>query len=240
MPKVHKFILTLVCGTVGRRQTEGARRHLGHTFLLALAIALGAASVAGAHDAQRGRSGAVLTPSQGKLVGEGWAQLYSLPISENPFFGNGSPCLTVGHHAIEMVEGGSCTITQGTAILLQLGSAYSNVEDPFPPDEASQRAVALASDQAVSEIHVTVDDDEPVDIRTPRFELFSPQRTVQLPADNVLGVPAQTVTLTAHAWSTLVRNLRPGSHTIVVDGLVWNGQHATYPHFVTVVRGGHQ
>jgi hypothetical protein len=213
-------------------------RHLTHTVLLALAIALGAASVAGAHNAQQGQSGAVLTPSRPVLVGEAWAQLYSLPISENPFFGNGSPCLTVGHHAINVVEGGSCTVTQGTAIMLLLGTAYSNVEDPFPPDEASQRAVAFAADQAVSEIHVTVDDDEPVDIRTPRFELFSPQRTVQLPADNTLGVPPQTVTLTAHGWSTLIRNLRPGPHTIVIDA-VWNGGPAVFPFSVTVVRGGH-
>jgi len=214
-------------------------RHLGHTVLLALAIALVAVSGAGAHDAQQGRSGAVLTPSQPKLVGEAWAQLYSLPISENYFFGNGSPCLKLGHHAINVLEGGSCTITQGTAIMLVLGSAWSNVEDPFPPDEASQRAVASSFDRAaVSEARVTVDDDEPVDIRTPRFELFSPQRTVQLPADNVLGVPAQTVTLTAHGWGTLIRNLRPGTHTIVVDA-VWDGEPAVFRHSVTVVRGGH-
>lgn len=238
MPKVHKFILTLVCGGVGPRQKEGVMRHLGHTVLLALAIALSAASVAGAHDAQQGQSGAVLTPSQPKLLGEAWAQLYSLPISENPFFGNGSPCLTVGHHVINVIEGGSCTVTRRTAIMLFIGTAYSNVEDPFPADEASQRAVAYAADQAISEIHVTVDDDEPVEIRTPRFELFSPQRTVQLPADNALGVPAQTVTLTAHGWSTLIRNLRPGSHTIVIDA-VWNGEPAVYRFSVTVVRGRH-
>ena len=35
---------------------------------------------------------------------------------------------------------------------------------------------------------VTVDGGDPVEIRTPRFELFSPQRTVLLPADNFLGL----------------------------------------------------
>src|SRR3954468_23098800 len=131
-------------------------RHLRHTMPLALAIALAFASVAGAQVLKHGESGAVLTKSHGALVGESWAQLYSLPVAENPFFGNGSPCLTLGHNAMEVISGGSCTIERGTAVLLGLGSSWSNAEDPFPPDEASQRAVALAADRAgVSDIEVT-------------------------------------------------------------------------------------
>lgn len=206
-------------------------RHLRRAVTAALTIALSAAAVA---DAQE-RGGGIVTRSQAKLVGESWAQLYALPVSENPLFGNGDPCLTLGHNTVEAVAGAHCTVEQGTAVLVGLGSAWSNVESPFPTDEAAQRAVALAADQAITAIHVTVDDNDPIDIRTPRFELFSPQRTVQLPIHNILGVPARSVTLTAHAWSALVRNLHPGPHTIVVD-VVWGGERFTFPHFFTVTR----
>jgi hypothetical protein len=179
-------------------------------------------------------SGAVITPGKGKLLGETWAQLYSLPLSENPLVGNGNPCLNVGHKVIAAVHGGPCTVTQGTAIPIGFGSAWSNAEYPFPQDEAAQRAVALAADQGLAQIQVTVDGDDPVNTRRPRFEIFSPRRTVQLPAENILGVPAQTVTLTAHAWSGLVRNLRPGHHTIIAE-VVWDGEPFSVTYVIDVV-----
>lgn len=183
-------------------------------------------------------SGAVITPSEGRLVGEGWAQIYSLPLSENPFVGNGNPCLKLWRRVVEAVNESPCTVREGTALQFGRGSSWSNVEEPFPVSEAAQRAVALAADQGLTSVSVTVDGDPPVDIRRRRFELFSPQRTVRLPADNLFGVPAQTVTLTAHAWSALVRDLRPGRHTIVVDA-VWDGEAFGVPYDITVVRRGH-
>lgn len=192
-------------------------RHLRHTVLAALVVALCAAPVAGAHAPRN----AVITPSRGALLGEAVALSYSLPISENPFAGNGNPCLTVGHNVIWAVGSAPhCTVKQGTPILLVVGTAWSSAEDPFPKDEAAQRALALGADQAISQIQVTVDDADAVDIHTRRFELFSPQQTVQLPAENLLGVPAQTVTATAHAWSALVHNLRPGHHTIAGEVVI--------------------
>ncbi|MEO8689104.1 MAG: hypothetical protein ABI611_12920 [Solirubrobacteraceae bacterium] len=137
-----------------------------------------------------------------------------------------------------MISGNHCTIKRGTAALVGLGSAWSNAEDPFPADEAAQRATALAADQVITEIQVTVDDSPPVEIRTPPFELFSPQRTVLLPAENILGVPPQIVTLTAHGWFALVRNLQPGLHTILVK-VLRAGDRLTFPHFITVTRRGH-
>ena len=48
-------------------------------------------------------------------------------------------------------------------------------------------------------MRVTVDG-HTVDIFRPQFTLFSPQTTVQLPADNVFGVAEQTATITAYGW----------------------------------------
>src|SRR3712207_7787504 len=45
---------------------------------------------------------------------------------------------------------------------------------------------------------------------------ISPQRSVELPEDNYLGVPAGPATFVAHGWAGLVKKLRPGEHTITV------------------------
>jgi hypothetical protein len=83
---------------------------------------------------------------------------------------------------------------------------------------------------------VTVDGGDPVEIRTPRFELFSPQRAVLLPADNILGLDGpQTITLSAHGWGAVVRKLSVGEHTIVGDTLFADGEHLVVTHIVTVV-----
>ncbi len=217
-------------------------RHLRHTVLAAVAVALCVAPVAGAQSPREHRGAAVVAPAKDKWLGESWAQLYSLPVSENPFRGNGNPCLTLANKVIQEI-GGPCTIEQGTTFMIWFGSAWSSAEDPFPQTKAEQLALAIAGDrEIVRDVTVTVDDGPTVDIHTPRFELFSPQRTVLLPEDNFIDnpeagidVPAQTVTLTAHAWGAAVRKLSLGEHTIVVDVTFSDGFVASGPHILNVV-----
>ena len=99
-------------------------RHFRHTVLAALVIALCAAPAAGAHAPRK----AVITPSRGALLGEAMAQLYSLPLSKNPFAGNGNPCLTVGHNVIwAFGSAPHCTVTQGTAVQLVSRTAWTRL-----------------------------------------------------------------------------------------------------------------
>jgi hypothetical protein len=218
-------------------------RHLHHTVLAVLAVALCAAPAAGAHDPYSDRGGAVVAPAKDKWLGESWAQIYSLPVSENPFAGNGNPCLTLANNVIQAIGRRPCTIEQGTTFMTGFGGAWSSAEDPFPQTRAEQLALMIASDRDnVAGMTITVDGGDPVEIRTPRFELFSPQRTVLLPEDNLLDdpeagidVPAQTVTLTAHAWGAAVRKLSVGEHTIVGDTLFANGNRLVVPHVINVV-----
>ena len=148
--------------------------------------------------------------------------------------GNGDPCLIVGHKVVQPVEDVSCTVSKGTAIMLGFAPAWSDAEDPFPATEAEQRAVLRDFAQGFSAISVVVDGGAPVDIHRRRYELFSPQRTVRLPDDNILGVQAQPVTLTAYGWVVLVRNLRPGRHTIVSEAQ-YADERWTNTRVVTVV-----
>ena len=209
-------------------------RHLRLTVLVALAVALCVAPVAGTHDPDKDRGGAVIAPAKAKWLGEFWAQIYSLPVAENPFAGHGR-CLTVGHKVVQ-AAGAPCTIERGSAFTLGFGTAWSNVEDPFPQTRVEQLALALAADKQVVGMTVTVDGGHPVEIRTRRFELFSPQRTVLLPADNILGLEGpQTITLSAHGWGAVVRKLSVGEHTIVGDTRFADGEPLIVEHIVTVV-----
>ncbi len=211
-------------------------RHLRQTVLAAVAVALCVAPVAGAQSPREDRGGAVVAPAKDKWLGESWAQIYSLPLSLNPFAGNGNPCLTLANKVIQEI-GGPCTIEQGTTFTTAFGSAWSSAEDPFPQTEAEQRALVVALDrEIVRGVRVTVDDGMTVDIHTPRFELFSPQRTVLLPPDAIFDLHGpQIVTLTAHGWGAAVRKLNLGQHTIVVDVTFSDGFVFSAPHIVNVV-----
>jgi hypothetical protein len=223
-------------------------RHLRFVVLAVVAVALCAAPVAVAHPLHKG-GGAVVTPvhkvaglTGGELLGEAWAQILSHPA--DTFSGS---CIPLGRKE-KLVSPepspeftASCTVRRGTSLFFWFGSECSNVEEPpfFGEDETEQRACALAADLEFFEAAtITVDDGEPVDILNSRFELFSPQRTVELPADNVFGVDPQIATFTAHGWGALVRKLRPGQHTIAVE-VTTAEQVTTFRVTINVVGGHH-
>jgi hypothetical protein len=208
-------------------------RHLCLSVVAALAVALCASPTAPADGSHGlGGDGAVApvhkvagTPA-GEFIGEGFAEDYAAHAGDAP---PANPCATVvGPRGEALVMGptgetNACTVSRSTQLVIfGLGSACSDV-DPAPffgADEAAQRACAVAFDhEFVTELRVTVDGRRPVEIRRERFEVVSPQMTVQLPEDNVFGIPPQTATLVAHAWMARVPELRTGQHTISVDAV---------------------
>jgi hypothetical protein len=228
-------------------------KSLRFTVVAVLAVALCSAPVAlagGAHKHGGGHKhgGVVATPvhkkvaglSGGELLGEAWVQLLSVPAGT--FAGS---CMPVAHKVVspepDADGNSSCTIKKGTSLFIPIGSDCSNVEpEPFfGADEAAQRECAIAADEFFVAISIAVDGGEPVDIRNPRFELLSPQRSVVLPEDNLLGVPPGPATFVAHGWAALIKKLRPGEHTITVVVSDAEGGTFTGTIFVEVVRGGH-
>jgi hypothetical protein len=222
-------------------------RHLRFAVLAVVAVALCAAPMAVAHPPHRD-GGAVVVPvdkvaglTGGELLGEAWAQTLSNP--PETFSGSCIPLRPNGK--VVTPEPGpdftaTCTVKRGTSLFFSFGAECSNVEEPpfFGADEADQRACALAADEIFEAATITVDDGEPVDILNARFELLSPQRTVELPADNVFGVEPQTATFVAHGWGALVRKLHPGQHTITVE-VDATDMDTTFTATVNVVRGHH-
>ena len=195
--------------------------------VLTAASLFGVASPASAQTPQR--HGVVLVPpahrvdgrTGGQLLGEVWRLTYSLPAAENPLTGHYS-CRLLGRTGrVTWVAGPiTCTARAGTALFIfGASTACSDVEDPpyFGADAAAQRACAETADQYNVSATVAVDGGPPIELITPRYEVFTPQQHVQLPADNILGVEPQPATLSAHGWVAAFIGLRPGLHTVTTD-----------------------
>ena len=190
--------------------------------LAVLAIALCTAPVASAHDEHQDGDRAVIAPARGggltggELLGEAWA--VGPFAGEDPFSGG---CVSLARNVIaphfDENATATCTATRHTRLFVFFGSACFDVEEGVGGTEAEQLACAVASDQAVREHNFTVDDGKTINTVRRRFELVSPQMSVQLPPENVFGVPAQATTFTAHAWGAVVRKLRPGRHTVALE-----------------------
>jgi hypothetical protein len=209
---------------------------------LAAAFCLAPAADARERDGHEGRASLVPVRhvggvSAGELLGENWASVYVQPP------GPGAPCTTLaGGRVLPLGPAGgtlACTATTRTRLLvLGMSSACSDAEPPpfYAVGEAAQQACALAVDETFTAILVTVDGGPAVDIRNPRFEVFSPQMTVDLPAENIFGLPPGTTTLAAHAWMALVRRLPPGRHIITIERFIGDQSVDVTTHDITLVR----
>jgi hypothetical protein len=223
-------------------------RHLRSTVLATVAFALCVVPATVAYGKQKD-GGAAPAPvhrvaglTGGELLGEAWAQLLSHPA--DTFSGT---CMPLGRKGKVVAPEpdpdftATCTVKPGTPLLFWFGSECSDVEDPpfFGADEDAQRACAVAADEFFVAASITVDGGETIDLLDPRFEVISPQRTVELSTDNILGVPPQTATFVAHGWVAVVRGLRPGEHTITLEVTDVEDFTATFTASINVVPRGH-
>ena len=205
--------------------------------LVMLALALYATPDVLAKDKQKGEL--VPVPNRiagmtgGELLGEGWTDFLAAPAGT---FSGG--CMPVAHKIVspEVDADGnaSCTVRKGTTIMLFLGSECSNVEDEpfFGADARQQRQCAIEVDQFFVSALVSLDGGAAVEQVAPRFEEISPQRSVELPPDNVLGVDPGPATFVAHGWVVLVQKLDPGEH--LLTGTVTTDDGFTSPFRIAI------
>jgi hypothetical protein len=124
-----------------------------------------------------------------------------------------------------------CTITQGTTVLVWgISNTCSSVEDPpyfAVSAQAAQRTCAAGLAPFVTSDRFTLDGGQPVDLQQRRFDIFSSQLGVQLPADNPFGAPPGAGTFTAWGQIAWLQHLPPGHHTIQDRDRVQRRQRAT-------------
>lgn len=209
--------------------------------LVMLALALLAAPAALAKEKQKGEL--VPVPNRiagmtgGELLGEGWADFLAVPAGT---FSGG--CGPVAHKIVapEVDADGnaSCTVRKGTTIMLFLGSECSNVEEApfFGADARQQRQCAIEADEFFVSAPLSLDGGAPVEQVAPRFEEISPQRSVELPPGNILGVDPGPATFVAHGWVVLVQKLDPGEHLLTGTVTTDDGITSPFRIAVTVVK----
>jgi hypothetical protein len=197
-------------------------RHLRRTVLTALAVALCAAPATAAHP-HNDHGRAVIAPARGggltggELQAEAWAR--GLSGSNAAFQGT---CTTLAPDVLQGHGGDDgiarCTATPRSRLYVGFGSFCSDLEDGLETEREQLACARAVSQEFLKELNVTVDNRDPINIIRPGFELFSPQRTIALPADNDFGVPAGTpLTFTAHGWGVVVHSLRPGRHIVTLE-----------------------
>jgi hypothetical protein len=205
-------------------------KRLSRTILLAAAVALCAAPAAARSDPDR-RTVQVVPAhlihglTGGELAGQDFARAYA---------GNEPPtCPNLGRHGEILLAGSgqtmTCTVKPGTPIFVfGFGNACSDI-DPEPffaiGEAAQARCARENTHESVLDVQVTGDGDAPVDIRSDRFEVTSPQMTAVVPDGNPFGVPAGTTAhLVSDIYAAAIRTLTPGQHTILVQANTIYGQ----------------
>jgi hypothetical protein len=153
----------------------------------------------------------------GDLLGALWEIALETPTPDNPL-GGGDPCVDLDGVVAPFQLGSNpltCTVTSETKIFVAAVTVEcSTAEAPpfFGENEAQLRACAEGLD-VFTTLTVTLDG-EPVAL-TP---VFTPLLRVDLPADNILGVEAQSALSVGHGWVALLHPLPPGEHVIRIEG----------------------
>jgi hypothetical protein len=150
-------------------------------------------------------------------LGALWQTVLETPTPDNPLTG-GDPCVHVGSIVAPFTAIAptpvTCTVAPGTRVFVTAESSEcSTVEAPpfYGGNETELRACAWAADAGFTTTTVTLDG-----VLVPVTEVDTALIPLDLPADNILGVPAQHAFSVAHGWATLLHPLTPGTHTVTL------------------------
>ena len=154
------------------------------------------------------------------LLGELWETVLKTPVPENPLAAGEPWCVdldgAVAPFTLDPAAVPTCTVDVGTEIFVAaLSVECSTVEEPpfYGGNEAELRQCVRDLDVLQGDLTVTVDG-EPV----PLTLVESPLLRLDLPEDNLLGVPAQQALSVAAGLVALLQPLPPGTHEIVTTG----------------------
>ncbi|WP_270888821.1 hypothetical protein [Pedococcus sp. 5OH_020] len=153
----------------------------------------------------------------GDALGSLWQVVLDTPTPQNPFAG-GDPCVHMGAIVAPFTPLGAatvaCTVSPGTPVLITAESSECSTLEPPPfygANEAALRACARAADEGFTMIALTLDG-----VPTPLTQVETSLLALDLPADNILGVPAQPAFSVAHGWVALLHPLTPGTHHVML------------------------
>ncbi len=153
------------------------------------------------------------------LLTEWWRQLLVKPADDptNPL--NSGGCRTVAHATALVYAGGRCMLRHGTWIFaVGFTVECSNVEgDPFHADTPLEAArCGLREARAVAtEVTLTVDRGEPVDVLNARYGTFMLPGRVIIPENPFAGgTPGEIMRYGGYGYAGFIPPLPVGEHTL--------------------------
>jgi hypothetical protein len=156
----------------------------------------------------------------GELLGELWETVLETPVPENPLAAGEPWCIdldgVVAPFTLDPASRPTCTVDVGTEIFVAaLSVECSTVEEPpfYGGNEAELRQCVRDLDVLQGDLTVTVDGE-----LVPLTPVESPLLRLDLPEDDLLGVPAQQALSVASGLVVLLQPLPPGTHEIVTTG----------------------
>ena len=227
-------------------------RHLLHTMMggvvvAGLSVGLGLVSpTATAHGKSQAGSShrAHIVPADradgrtgSQLLAETWTHIYRIHTSEpqpNCSYAGRTDHVLIAGSAAEV-----CRVKRGYPVMYFFGSTC----DPISPEpwyavgRREQRRCALKFDRSfIVGMHLRVDHGRNLNLRRARFELFTGQRHVVVPVDNIWGEAAGPTTFTAHAWGAFVEHLALGEHTTVLTSDFSDGSRNVETRTIRVIH----
>jgi hypothetical protein len=181
-----------------------------------LAVVVGVVVTAPAASAAPAReSGSAPDRELATLLGELWETVLETPVPENPLAAGEPWCIdldgVVAPFTLDPAASPTCTVEPGTKIFVAAVTIEcSTVERPpfFGSNEAELRACRGCAGEPLA---LTVDG-EPV----PLTLVETPLLTIDLPEDNILGVPPQQALSVGAGFVALLHPLPPGTHELVI------------------------
>jgi hypothetical protein len=146
-----------------------------------------------------------------------WTTVLETPSAQNPFGAGGSAfaCFDLRGTVAPFAPAGvdSCTVKPGTKVYIAAQSFECSTFEGQGTTDAILRQCARDNDAQVAPT-VTIDGRS-----VPVAEVETPLLGIVLPAGNIFGAPAGTQGLSVgHGWVARLNPLRPGTHTIVING----------------------
>jgi hypothetical protein len=183
--------------------------------VVGVVVTASAASAAPEHESRPAPDHGLAT-----LLGELWETVLDTPVPENPLAAGEPWCIdldgVVAPFTLDPAAPPTCTVRPDTSIFVAAVTIEcSTVEPPpfFGSDEAELRECARAVDVPGSTLTLTVDGEA-----VPLTLVETPQLTIDLPEDNILGVPPQQAFSVAAGFVALLRPLPAGTHELVITG----------------------
>ncbi len=168
-----------------------------------------------------------------------WTFVLQTPAPQNPFTTDNNRCLELGRDSVAPLlpfapASTTCIVRPGTRVFIGEGSAECSTAEPPPfhgGNETQLRECVRRALAGVTE-HTLVVDDRVVPVHEVETRVLS----VNIPPDNILGVPAQHALSVAGGLVALLPPMAPGTHHLrYTFAVTFQGTHLSATVHITII-----